>query len=83
MKKYHAEVTEAVVETTEPFTYSHGVTIGCEKWITVHRYKTFASCAERMRAFGEAGAQTMIVRFTSYDQKRQLARFLDEVVPLL
>lgn len=28
-------------------------------------------------------AQTMIIRFTSYDQKAQLARFLDEVVPLL
>ena len=28
-------------------------------------------------------AQTMIIRFTSYGQKAQLARFLDEVVPLL
>lgn len=28
-------------------------------------------------------AQTMIIRFTSYDQKAQLARFLDEVAPLL
>ena len=28
-------------------------------------------------------AQTLIIRFTSYGQKAQLARFLDEVVPLL
>ena len=40
-------------------------------------------CAERIRAFDSAGAQTMIIRFTSYDQKAQLARFLDEVAPLL
>jgi alkanesulfonate monooxygenase SsuD/methylene tetrahydromethanopterin reductase-like flavin-dependent oxidoreductase (luciferase family) len=42
-----------------------------------------AECAERIRAFDSAGAQTMIIRFTSYDQKAQLARFLDEVAPLL
>ena len=40
-------------------------------------------CAERICAFEPAGAQTMIIRFTSYDQKAQLARFLDEVAPLL
>ena len=42
-----------------------------------------AECAERIRAFETVGAQTMIIRFTSYDQKAQLARFLDEVAPLL
>lgn len=42
-----------------------------------------AECAQRMRAFQEVGAQTMIIRFASYDQKAQLARFLDEVAPLL
>lgn len=40
-------------------------------------------CAERMRAFKSVGAQTMIIRFTSYDQKPQLKRFLEEVAPLL
>jgi len=44
---------------------------------------TPADCAERIRAFEPAGAQTMVIRFTSYDQKAQLARFLDEVAPLL
>ena len=42
-----------------------------------------AVCAERMKAYKAAGAQTMIIRFTSYDQKAQLERFLAEVVPLL
>ena len=42
-----------------------------------------AACAERMRAYKTAGAQTMIIRFTSYDQKAQLERFLAEVAPLL
>ena len=40
-------------------------------------------CAERISAFEHVGAQTMIIRFTSYNQKAQLARFLDEVAPLL
>ena len=42
-----------------------------------------AECVERIHAFERAGAQTMIIRFTSYDQKVQLVRFLDEVAPLL
>ena len=41
------------------------------------------TCAERIRAFRDVGAQTMILRFTAYDQKAQLARFLAEVAPLL
>ena len=40
-------------------------------------------CAERMRTFIAAGVQTMIIRFTSYDQKGQLARFLAEIAPQL
>ena len=46
-------------------------------------YGTPAECAERMRAFDTAGVQTMIIRFPSYDQKEQLARFLSEVMPLV
>ncbi|MEC7490395.1 MAG: LLM class flavin-dependent oxidoreductase [Pseudomonadota bacterium] len=42
-----------------------------------------AECAERIRAYEPVGAQTIIIRFTSYDQKAQLARFLDELAPLL
>ncbi|MDP6421259.1 MAG: LLM class flavin-dependent oxidoreductase [SAR202 cluster bacterium] len=38
---------------------------------------------DRIRRYQEAGAETMIVRFASFDQERQLQRFLDEVVPEL
>jgi alkanesulfonate monooxygenase SsuD/methylene tetrahydromethanopterin reductase-like flavin-dependent oxidoreductase (luciferase family) len=40
-------------------------------------------CAERIKAYEGVGAQTMIIRFASYDQKTQLKRFLAEVAPLL
>jgi len=40
-------------------------------------------CADRIKAFEAAGAQTMIIRFTSYDQKAQLDRFIAEVAPRL
>ncbi len=46
-------------------------------------YGAPAECAERLRAFDAAGVQTMIIRFPSYDQKGQLARFLSEVAPQL
>ena len=37
--------------------------------------------AERMRRYEAAGAETMIVRFASFDQERQLSLFLEEVAP--
>jgi hypothetical protein len=35
---------------------------------------------ERVRSYEAAGAQTVVVRFASFDQERQLQTFLDEVV---
>ena len=32
------------VEATEPYRYSAKVTIGCEQWMTIHRYGDFARC---------------------------------------
>ena len=40
-------------------------------------------CASRIRALRDAGVETMIIRFASYDQKAQLARFIKEVAPLV
>ena len=37
--------------------------------------------AERIRRYQDAGAETMIVRFASFDQERQLNAFLEEVAP--
>ena len=42
-----------------------------------------AYCAGRIRKYQAAGAQTMIIRFASYDQKPQVDRFLKDVAPLL
>ena len=36
---------------------------------------------DRILQYESAGAETMIVRFASFDQERQLQRFLEEVVP--
>ena len=41
------------------------------------------ACAEKIRGFGEAGAQLISVRFTAYDQTAQCRRFVEEVVPLI
>lgn len=42
-----------------------------------------AECAAKIREYAAAGVQTLNVRFTSYDQRAQVRRFLEEVVPLL
>ena len=39
--------------------------------------------AERIAQYHEAGAQTVIVRFASFEQERQLDTFLNEIVPSL
>ena len=39
------------------------------------------SCAEQLRAYAAAGLGHMALRLSSWDQRGQLARFLNEVVP--
>ncbi len=39
--------------------------------------------AERIAQYHEAGAQTIIVRFASFEQERQLDTFLNDIVPTL
>lgn len=40
-------------------------------------------CAEKIREYVDAGAQTVSLRFTSYDQPSQIRRFIKEVLPKL
>ena len=40
-----------------------------------------ADVAERMAAYASAGARHLVVRFASWDQRGQLRRFVDEVMP--
>lgn len=39
-----------VVEAAQRFSFSSKVTQGCEKWVTIHRYPTFAACAAALHA---------------------------------
>src|SRR5262245_48970264 len=41
------------------------------------------SCVEQLRAYFDAGVGHMALRLTSWDQKGQLRRFLEEVAPLV
>jgi len=49
-----------------------------EAWTTMG---TPAQCIEQFRAYFAAGVQEIAVRLTSWDQRRQLELFLDEVAP--
>ncbi len=40
------------IEGTQPFDYSRKVTIGCDKWVDVHRHPTFGACAAVLRGQG-------------------------------
>ncbi len=41
-----------VVESNEPFRFAHSVPIGCDKWVALHKYATFAACADGLHARG-------------------------------
>ena len=55
----------------------YGMNIWGDRW---GPYGPAKSIVERMRAYEQAGVQTMIVRFASFDQRGQMQRFLHEVV---
>ena len=58
----------------------YGMNIWGDRW---GPYGEPERVAERMRRYLEAGAGTLIVRFASADEERQLDLFLSEVVPAL
>lgn len=41
-----------IIETQHKFKFSSGITRGCEKWLTIHRYPTPAACAQALHAAG-------------------------------
>ncbi len=41
-----------VVEAAEPFSAAPAVTMGCEKWLTLHHYGSVAGAAQELRARG-------------------------------
>ena len=58
----------------------YGMNMWGDRW---GPYGPARSIVDRIRAYEEEGAQTMIVRFASFDQLGQMERFLDEVVSQL
>jgi tRNA (guanosine-2'-O-)-methyltransferase len=41
-----------VVEQAQPFSFAEGITIGCEKWISIARHRDVAGCAAALRGAG-------------------------------
>jgi tRNA (guanosine-2'-O-)-methyltransferase len=41
-----------IVETRHKLKFTRGITRGCEKWLTLHRYQTPAECAQVLHASG-------------------------------
>ena len=56
----------------------YGMNIWGDRW---GPYGPAESVIERIRRYESAGAQTMIVRFASFDQEQQLRLFLEQVAP--
>lgn len=72
--------SEARSEADEFLKLYYGINIWDERW------GPWGSCTEtvsRIKKYYEAGADTVIVRFASFDQESNLDTFLSEVVPFL
>ena len=72
-----ADEQTAASEADRFLNMYYGMNIWGDRW---GPYGWARSIVDRIRAYEEAGAQTMIVRFASFDQRGQMERFLDEVV---
>ena len=71
----------AAAEEADAFLHQYyGANIWGDRW---GPFGNPGRVAERIIAYHEAGAQTVIVRFASFDQERQLDVFLNEIVPSL
>lgn len=75
------EDESAATEESEAFLHQYyGSNIWGDRW---GPFGNPHKVAERISQYHEAGAQTIIVRFASFDQQRQLDTFLNEIVPYL
>ena len=72
---------EAAAEEADRFLRGYyGINIWGDRW---GPYGPAEQAAERIRRYAEAGADTVIVRFASFDQPGQMRIFLENVVPLV
>ncbi len=75
-----ADPSESADEADRFLKMYYGANIWGSRW---GPYGPSDLTVQRIRSYQNAGASTMIVRFASFDQQTQLARFLEEVVPHL
>ena len=76
----NTDPSRAREEADEFLRLYYGINIWDERW------GPWGSCSEtvtRMNEYFEAGADTVIVRFASFDQESNLERFLSEVAPFV
>ncbi len=75
------EDESAAAEEADTFLHQYyGTNIWGDRW---GPFGNPQRVAERISQYHEAGAQTIIVRFASFDQERQLDTFLNDIVPSL
>ena len=71
----------AAAEEADTFLHQYyGANIWGDRW---GPFGNPQQVAERISQYREAGAQTVIVRFASFEQERQLDTFLSEIAPSL
>ena len=71
------DADERAAEADRFLNLYYGMNMWGDRW---GPYGPSELIAERIRRYEAAGAETMIVRFASFDQERQLSLFLEEVV---
>ena len=75
------EDESAAAEEADTFLHQYyGANIWGDRW---GPFGNPQRVAERISQYREAGAQTVIVRFASFEQERQLDTFLSEIAPSL
>ena len=71
----------AAAEEADRFLHGYyGINIWDERW---GPYGPAERAVERIRAYADAGADTVVVRFASFDQPGQMRTFLERVVPVV
>ena len=73
-----SDANERAEEADKFLNMYYGMNMWGDRW---GPYGPSELIAERIRRYEAAGAETMIVRFASFDQQRQLTLFLEEVAP--
>ena len=74
------DADECAAEADRFLKLYYGMNMWGDRW---GPYGPSELIADRIRRYEAAGAETMIVRFASFDQERQLSLFLEEVAPQL